>query len=533
MSGTKGIVHEDLGQLSEPFGEFSVVKKNADGSVSLKPPTVALSKRVSTNPMERRAVREALGIAAEMTVASEILGRGRVSTAKFEGRGSAIGRGFNTLVGGLFHTVERLVRETIFMSSFRMSMKEGQKKGMSGEDLYQYAKRQAIADVYDSVGNMNDENRAPMFKGAAGRFLTQFLHYPLFITIRWAQEFKRMLPFMGNEAKFQAFKEFAGIMGTTYLLGGVVALPFVKEMAGFIGAMFDDWDEEDKPADMRSMSYWTWWANVWLPEYMGKVGIFGKSLEEVTGMDKEQLAALITRGPTNVLTGRDISSRVSITPTDMLFGGPGKETRTTREGAIELALERAGPAANMALSYMDAYDAWQNGDMQKTMEKLLPAVARNVAVAEKYREEGVKDFKGNVLISKDSFTKGDYLYQLIGLRPDDLANHQKVLFEMSRGENKIRFERERIIRNTRDAALKGDNKRLQQAVQEQNQFNRRYPENEITQENIDRSIDMSIEELTESFKGFRPTEKNERIFAPTAIASGRALAASREKKAEK
>jgi hypothetical protein len=181
---------------------------------------------------------------------------------------------------------------------------------------------------------------------------------------------------------------------------------------------------------------------------------------------------------------------------------------------------------------MDAYDAWQNGDMQRTLEKMLPAVARNVVVAEKYRKEGVKDYKGNILIGEDSFTKGDYLYQLIGLRPDDLANHQKVLFDMAKGENKIRFERERIIRNARDAALKGDTKRLEKMTQEQSKFNVRYPEYEITQENIDRSLDMSIEELLDSYKGFRPTDKNMRIFAPTAIESGRALAESREKKKE-
>ena len=521
----------ELGKIMRIWGEFSVIKRNSDGSVTVTPPSIANSKRVNASPMERRAIREVFGAITEPTLSSEILGRGRVSTAKFEGRGSAVGRGFNTVVGGLFHTIERLTRETIFAASFRLSLNEGKKKGLRGDDLFNYAKQQAIADVYDSVGNLSQENRAPMFKGAAGRFLLQFLHQPIFITIRWMQEFKRMLPFMGNEAKFQAFKEFAGIMGTTFMLGGVAALPFAKEMAGFIAAAFDDWDEEDKPQEMRDMRYWTWWANVWLPQYLGKVGIFGKSLKELTSLDPEELAAVITRGPTNAITGRDISSRVSINPTDMLFG-PGKETRTTREGAIALAVDKAGPSTNLVLSYMDAYDAWQNGDMQKTMEKLLPAVARNVVVAEKYRKEGVKDYKGNTLITADSYTKGDYLYQLIGLRPDNLANHQNVLFEMSKGENKIRFERENLIRNIRDATLKNDNKRLQMLTNKQNKFNARYPEYEVTQENIDRSIGLAVDELSESFKGFRPTEKNERIFAPTAVTSGRALAKSQEKKNE-
>lgn len=521
----------ELGKIMRIWGEFSVIKRNPDGSVTIKPPSIALSKRVDASPMERRAIREVFGAITEPTLSSEILGRGRVSTAKFEGRGSAIGRGFNTVVGGLFHTIERLTRETIFATSFRLSLAEGKKKNLSGDDLFNYAKQQAIADVYDSVGNLSQENRAPMFRGAAGRFLLQFLHQPIFITIRWMQEFKRMLPFMGNEAKFQAFKEFAGIMGTTYLLGGVVALPFAKEMAGFIAAAFDDWDDKDKPEDMRKLSYWAWWSTVWLPEHLGKVGIFGKSLEELTSLNPTELAAVITRGPTNAITGRDISSRVSINPTDMLFG-PGKETRTTREGAIALAVDRAGPTSNLILSYMDAYDAWQNGDTQKTIEKLLPAVARNIAVAEKYRKEGVKDYKGNELISADSYTKGDYLYQLIGLRPDNLANHQNVLFELSKGENKIRFERESIIRNIREATLKSDIGRLQKMTERQNKFNARYPEYEVTQENIDRSIDMSIDELSESFKGFRPTEKNERIFAPTAIKSGRALVESQEKKSK-
>ena len=64
----------------------------------------------------------------------------------------------------------------------------------------------------------------------------------------------------------------------------------------------------------------------------------------------------------------------------------------------------------------------------------------------------------------------------------------------------------------------------------QNKFNARYPEYEVTQKNIDKSVKLAVDELSESFKGFRPTDKNERIFAPTAVASGRALQESQEKK---
>ena len=289
-----------------------------------------------------------------------------------------------------------------------------------------------------------------------------------------------------------------------------------------IGAWLEDEDKKMKAKTFKGLDYWTWWRTVWLPEYMGNVGLFGRPLTEVVGMTNEQLAALIDRGPTNLITGVDIASRTSINPTDM-FSGQNKEVRTTREGALQFAEDRAGPFVGMVLNYMDAYDAFADGDLQRGMEKALPSILRNPAVAFKYAREGVKDFRGATILKQDTMTTGRILYQAIGFRLDELANQQKFLFQVSKIENKIRFEREDILKNLRDSYIKKDFGRYRNWMDKATKFTTHYPSYAIEDDDIVRSVYGAAERAATSVRGFLPTEQNIPMFEKAIVTRAKAL----------
>lgn len=513
----------EVGKMARLWNEYGVSRKNDDGSVSFAVPSVINSKAVQINPLEQRFVRDMMGAGiGEYTLTSEMLNRGRVSTAAFEGRGSKLGRGAMMVLGGPFTTIERLVQETLAVPAFRMNLLEGERKKLKGEELYEYAAARAIRDVHDSVGNMAESNRPPLFRNAAGRFLLQFMVYPLFITGRWMKEAYRTVTASTGAAKYQAFKELSGIMGVTFMLAGVTGLPFFSTVLGYIGAWLEDEDEKMGRKTFKDLDYWTWWRTVWLPEYMGNIGIFGRPLTEVVGLSEQQLADLIDRGPTNMLTGVDIASRTSINPTDM-FAGQNKEVRTTKEGALQFAEDRAGPFVGMILSYMDAYDAFADGDMQRGMEKMLPAIARNPAVAFKYYNEGIKDYKGATILKKDSMTTGRLIYQAIGFRLDEVANQQKFLFQLSKIENKVRFEREDILKNLRNSYQKKDFGRYRDWMKEREEFNRKYPSYAIDDDAVVRSVTSGAERAATAIRGFAPTEQNIPIFKEAVIKRSKSM----------
>lgn len=513
----------EMGKMLRVWNEFGMQQENSDGSVTWRVPSIVHSRAVATTPDEKRAIRMMMGAGiGEYTLTSEMLNRGRVSTAAFESRGSALGRGAMMVLGGPFQTIERLTQESLFLPAYRLNRAKGIKKGLAGQELFDYAVDHAVADVFDSVGNMAESNRPPILRNAGGRLLLQFMMYPLFITSRWMREAYRIVMAHGIEARYQAFKEFAGIMGVTWMLAGVAGLPFFSTILGYMAAWFEDEDKKMGRKTLKDLDYWTWWRTVWLPEYMGKVGIFGRPLTEVVGMNKNELAALIERGPTNMLTGADISSRTSINPTDM-FSGQNKEVRTTKEGALQFAEDRAGPFVGMVLSYMDAYDAFGDGDIQRGMEKMLPAIARNPVVAFKYYKEGVKDFRGATILKQDSMTTGRLIYQAVGLRLDEVANQQKFLFQLAKVENKIRFEREDILKNMRDAHVKNDFDRYYKWRKESVEFNRKYPSFAIDDKAIERSIESGRERAATAVRGLVPTEENLPIFKESMLNRAEAM----------
>jgi hypothetical protein len=480
---------KELMRTFKIWNEFGITKKNADGTITYTPPTIRYSKSMEVNTEERNALFDMLGTGvADETLNNEIVSRKNMPTEKFGTKWEQVKRGALIATTGLMHTTERLSREVMLLTSYRLS----RAKGMSVED----AKSQAISDTYEGVGNMSSSNRPPIMRNPLGKVSLQFQMFPLYMASFLAKNFKRMIVPMNGQGRAEATKMFVGTMAATWVVAGSVGMPLFSMLTGFIGWVVNDLgdDDDDDMKTLKEMGFETWVRKVWLPELVGHETVGGYKISDI-----------IERGPLNAVTGLDFSSRLSLND---MFVRDRKETRTTKEGAVEMAMGATGPFGAQVMSYMDAYDAFRQGDYQKAIEKSSPALIRNLALASKFANEGAKDFRGAELIARGDYTTGMMIGQLIGFRSDKLANMQELGFKLSGLVQKINFDRTKLL-NVADRVFRNnDSDGINSALDDIIKFNSQYPAYAISVDNLLDSILKRATQRAGSVSGVILSEKN-------------------------
>ena len=515
--GTVGAIRE-MGRMIKMWGQFGVYKKNTDGTTSWVAPSVEYAKGMT--PDERRAIRDMLSRdVATSTYASSIFDYKSTPTDKRSGPIVSFGK--NTVdvlvLGGLMHSTERISREMMFLASYRLNREMMAKGSMNPAQAHDAAVNQAVMDTNESLGNYGQYNRPLFMKNAAGKVLTQFMMYPVHVTLYLLRNFMEMIKPMRGKTREEAIKKFFGTLGTTFVLAGAAGLPMFSTIMGLIGAAWEEMrGDEDWPKELRNLSFELWFRTVWLEEQLGGTRIGGKKLSEI-----------VERGIANAVTGLDISGRTSL---NNMWLRDTKESKTVREGAMALALEKAGPSANMILSWFEAYEAFMQGDYDKGVSRALPAGFRNFKTSFDLWKEGAKDNKGVQILSKDAFSTGQLIFQAVGFRSDQLANTQYVTFKVIGLEQKILNERTQLL-NRLDREFRGkDFKEFSETLSKRiNKFNREYPSYALEADDITDSLETRAEQRGESYRGIRLTEKNVPMFIK-ALRPSREAAREAEKK---
>jgi hypothetical protein len=481
----------ELAKMTTLVNQYSVFRTNVDGTTSITAPSIANSKSIPED--ERKAVSEmtARGV-SESTFASLVWGYKSMSTEQFEGVAGKGKRLANLMVGALMHNTERLSREAVYLAAYRL----GKKQGLS----YDEAVQKAVDSTNEALGNYDITNRPRFMQQGIGKIAFQFKTYPLQMSLLLVTNFKKMIPFLNKEGKKEAITKFFGMMGTSFLLAGAANMALFSPIMGLMGwawgqlGLDDDWPEELKDLDFE-----TWFRTVFLPEKLGDVEIGGVPVSDI-----------VDRGPLNAITGYDIGSRIGLND---LWGRDSKETKTSRESAIAFMLDHfGGPTASLLLGFADAYDAYALGDYQKMLEKMLPAAVRNLVVANKYADEGMKTSRGKELVNKDDIKTGELIGQAIGFRPDILAATQGPAFKFSGIDQKITNQRNLLLnkldfqlRKDTDSGVEKFNEILTNEIPK---FNAQYPTYKLDGASIRNSLRERAKQRESSRAGVNVTKKN-------------------------
>jgi hypothetical protein len=497
----------EIGKMSKFWDEYAITKKRLDGTTAWVMPTIENSKALNLNEEEKRAVQQMrLRAVTASTYASELFEFNVKSTEEVMSKTEKAKVAAASMTFGLLHSADRMAREIVWIASYRLNRKKGK--------TFEEAVDQAVIDTNESQGNFSEYAKPAIMKAPGGRLALQFMTFAINIMVLLIRNFYRMIVGLNGEGRAEAFKIFFGVLSSTTLIAGVTGLPFYGVVMALLSFA---WEDKERPQELKDLSRDVWFTEVYLPEILGDVTVAGYKLGD--------LSDLVSKGVLNKLTGLDFSSRTSLS--NMFFRDI-KETQSPREEVIARALERAGPAANMVLNWADAYDAFQQGDQQKALEKVAPAILRNIVVANKYAKEGAKDTKGAVIAKPEAFDNWDYYGQAIGFRSAPLANAQAVNFKLTAIEKRIENERTDLLNNLDRAYRNKDLKEYAKINKDINErFNRMYPSKRIDE--IEKSLETRAEARGKSWRGVEITEQN----APFAYEAGKASRkALREKEEE-
>jgi hypothetical protein len=485
----------ELAKMATLVNQYSVFRPNPDGTTSISAPSIANNKSLPAD--ERKAISEmtSRGV-SESTYASLVWGYKSMSTEQFEG---VVGKGkrlANLMVGALMHNTERLSREAVYLAAYRL----GKKQGLG----YDAAVQKAVDSTNEALGNYDITNRPRFMQQGIGKIAFQFKTYPLQMSLLLLTNFKNMLPYLNKEGKKEAATKFFGMMGTSFLLAGAANMALINPILGLAGWAWSQMsDDEDWPEELKGISFPTWFFEVLLPDMLGDVKIGGIPVSD-----------LIKEGPLNALTGLAIGSRIGLAD---IWGRDSKETKTSRESAIAFMLDHfGGPTASMGLGFADAYDAYAMGDYQKMLDRMLPAVARNLVVANRYADEGMKTGRGVELVGKDDVRTGELIGQAIGFRPDILASTQGPAFKLSGIEQKINNQRNLLLNKLdfqrRKDTDEGDAKFDDIIDTEVAKFNDKYPSYKLNRDTINESLKKRAEQRATSRAGVNVTKQNKPII---------------------
>lgn len=497
----------ELGRMMKVWSQFGVYETLPSGEKVWVAPSIEHAPGLTQD--EKRAIRDML--ARDVTTSTYASTAFDAKSTPRGKRTSAPIREFTSgvvdslVLGGLMHSTERLSREIVYLASYRLS----RQKGLSHEE----AVNNAVHDTNEALFNYGQYNRPSFMKGATGKFLTQFMMYPVHVSLFLFKNLKEIMKPMNGRTRAEAAKKFFGTLGTTWVLGGYVALPMFSMIMGLLGAMWrhlgDDVDE------LKKLDFETWFRDVFMQEQLGDTKIGGHSIADI-----------LERGPANALTGMDISGRTSL---NNLWARDTKEYKTVRDNAMAMALEKAGPSANMILSWAEAYEAFSQGDYQRGVQKATPAGFRNFINTYQLWKEGAKDNKGAQLLSRDAFTTGELLGQAIGFRPDTLANVQEVNFKVIGLEQRINNQRNLLLTQLKREHAAGNVEAYKGYMQKMTEFNLDHPSYQITTDELVDAIFGAAEQRATSYRGINLTQKNVPSFGKALVPSRKAAQAKEEK----
>jgi len=421
------------------------------------------------------------------------------------------------VLSGLFHQSERLNREVVLMTTFELAYEKfknadvtdlqgvierdkttGQPIKYTEEEAFQKAIAEAREIAGQTLGDFSRQMKPRYFTSPALSVLTKFKQYAVLATYVVMRNLYLSVgaPFSKNELKeFRAqlekdlktdpdkdtiikqrmgeiegqrqelYKEarrrMAGILGMTFLYGGMEAMPFFS-MLGPIMAMFAGGGDDEEDPDL--FEWHSWFRNYMQETFGGAAG------------------AILARGLGTAVTGGALSERVSLDLKDLWYRD-GRYSPDVRQGILETAIANSGPVVGLGMNWVDAYGLAKEGQLERAFEKVLPAIASKPLVGARIATEEGRTRRGIELAG--DFSAWEVAMQSLGLQPERFAIAQKKAIDAKLHEQKVDAEKTALLNRL---WMERDTDQEDRILEQIDEFNDRHPIKKITGRTIQDSF---------------------------------------------
>ena len=551
---TFGEVTAELTKLMGVFAKTGVSDSRGNWRMPSIADVDAITPRDTDSPeLAARKAEDKLLIQAmkdrntvEATAARDILNFNTVPTELLNSTGQKVIRAYDMAVGGLIHHTERISREMIYMASARLTRNKllrTYRESAAYQALPEEARTaaehafissqidriadQADKDVNESLFDYSKFGKPRYMNAPLGRMAFQFFNYQLNAFLFMGRNLIGMVKPFGTDTQRGCFRAFTAAMFNTWVTSGALGLFLTPAIFSMLAAFFD-WEDKDKPAELKNLDLKLWVTNEGLPELFAPLEVFGEKVPEA-------VAKIAADGPLNWLSGTDVASRTSLSGLGTLreeslnFNSP---EAFTSSALVWLG----GPWIAAWTSRFKGMQDISNGDIYKGAEQMLPALIRNPMQAARYSVEGETTKDGKTVLAPSGFTVMSILLKTTGFSPVTLADIKKATREAVKIDQKIVDEKNSILDELDTAFHKSDGKRYNKALESMQKFNFRYslliPEYMITPDMVVAKIQRRAMERATSSRGARVREENifllSQILAPSRRAAAEAEAEGRK-----
>tara|TARA_R110000772_G_scaffold64498_1_gene144259 strand:- start:377 stop:1048 length:672 start_codon:yes stop_codon:yes gene_type:complete len=198
-------------------------------------------------------------------------------------------------------------------------------------------------------------------------------------------------------------------------------------------------------------------------------------------------------GLANELLGIDIASRVSMN--SLLYRQPFIDK--DQSALYTLFEQLGGPVVGTYFNAERGYKQIQEGNIQRGLEAMAPAVMRNVSKAQRFYTEGANTLRGNPIV--DDINPYNSFMQLLGFAPADYVENLKINSNERRKQNSVNDRRRKLMRLHNMAKTEGDTAAVRAALEKIQRYNDSLPADFQEDGNI------SLTDLEKSYTGFITT----------------------------
>lgn len=470
-----------------------------------------------------------------ISMTNDIYDMSEQPSALYTGKANTVKKGMS----GVFHQAERLNREVALLTTFELAYDKfstADRKDIRGvverdpatnqplkytpDEAFELAIQEARDIAGLTLGDYTRQMKGRIFTIPSVNLITQFKQYAITATYNVLRDFYLSVgaPFRKGEIEQfrqqmikdglpqtvidqrldeaeqyrkeiyrEGMKRLAGVLGMTFLFGGVVAQPFFS-MLGKLIQMFAP-DDDDEFFD---------WEN-WFYNYMVEnVGGAASALFTKMGMDStkseeagKQFGLAIARGPVATVTGTALADRVSLDLKNLWYR-EGRYSSDAREAFQEEVSANLGPAFGLGSNWAEAWQLAGQGQWGRAFEKAAPAMFAKPVTSFRLGEEGATTRGGDVIggLFPGEFTTWELAMQAIGFQPEKLALAQKAAIQAKTYQQKVLDRRNSLLDRL---WMERGTPSYADALDKANQFSLIYPEFAIDGDAITNSFSARAE----------------------------------------
>ena len=480
---------------------MSITKVEPNGDVVDTAPSLGNSRMVKGNPLLEKAFNELVerGVTT-LTNTSVLTNRNRTPDNAYDNIAGVALRNTAIVMSALFNAAEQLSREVTAMMTFELEYAKTKD--------FEASINKAIENTQELLGRYDNFNRPRSMRNAVGRTLGQFKMYAVNVSSFFVRNGYNALNVTNPKEMLPAMERLTGVLVMGGLFHGLVGMPLYSTICSTIDAVMNNLGDEEERRKRRAKNPLTSddsnlrFRYEFLPQHFGNI--------QITGLDgqKHGLNELLEKGPISALTDMNIGSRTSF---DGLWFRDAKQGKTNLETVQNIILANLGPGVSTGVNMVGAVDDFNNGQIERGLEKLVPAIFKGPLVASRLASEGAETKKGDVILKQKEISDITLIGQALGFQPTKLARLQEEGFQVQKELAEARNKRIELLQKLDRTLLDKESERedIKKVFNQVTQYNKRYPMEEfiIDGDVIESSIDKAIENKGITYRGQQIKEK--------------------------